>query len=176
MASLTERRMKQTNMSIPLQRRYHVPPLISTMKESKKKMKDTTKERKKVKNCMDQSKEPNKLQTEQWTNGTMDDCNSKGKTKGRKNGKSKNHKAAGDIALDSVEEKKPGLTHFSPDSLRWEGALEDPVAEAQRLEVYRANRRQRYIESRQAFLLNFQASVSPSITKLNSKNKAKVLT
>ena len=33
----------------------------------------------------------------------------------------------------------------SRESLRWEGALEDPQAEERRLELYRANRRQRYI-------------------------------
>ncbi|XP_034538975.1 protein LIAT1 [Notolabrus celidotus] len=35
------------------------------------------------------------------------------------------------------------------ESLRWEGALEDPQAEEKRLELYRANRRQRYVAHRQ---------------------------
>lgn len=35
------------------------------------------------------------------------------------------------------------------ESLRWEGALEDPQAEERRLELYRANRRQRYISHRE---------------------------
>uniref|UniRef100_A0A3P8ZKD9 Si:ch211-274p24.2 n=1 Tax=Esox lucius TaxID=8010 RepID=A0A3P8ZKD9_ESOLU len=35
------------------------------------------------------------------------------------------------------------------ESLRWEGMLEDPLAEERRLEVYRANRRQRYLLQRQ---------------------------
>lgn len=35
------------------------------------------------------------------------------------------------------------------ESLRWEAALEDPQAEDKRLELYRANRRQRYIARRE---------------------------
>lgn len=35
------------------------------------------------------------------------------------------------------------------ESLRWEGALEDPQAEEKRLELYRASRRQRYISHRE---------------------------
>ncbi|CAL8265656.1 unnamed protein product [Merluccius merluccius] len=31
------------------------------------------------------------------------------------------------------------------ESLRWEGVLEDPLAEEERLELYRAKRRQRYL-------------------------------
>lgn len=38
------------------------------------------------------------------------------------------------------------------ESLRWEGVLEDPQAEEERLEVYRANRRQRYVSHREALL------------------------
>lgn len=38
------------------------------------------------------------------------------------------------------------------ESLRWEGMLEDPQAEEERLVVYRANRRQRYISHREALL------------------------
>jgi len=51
------------------------------------------------------------------------------------------------VALAPTEEDKSDLTHPGQDSLRWEGALEDPIAEAQRLEVYRANRRKRYMAS-----------------------------
>lgn len=36
------------------------------------------------------------------------------------------------------------------ESLRWEGVLDDPVAEAERLEVYKANRRKRYMAFKQA--------------------------
>lgn len=38
----------------------------------------------------------------------------------------------------------------SRESLRWEGILEDPQAEEKRLELYRANRRRRYISHREA--------------------------
>ncbi|XP_061596831.1 protein LIAT1 [Cololabis saira] len=38
------------------------------------------------------------------------------------------------------------------ESLRWEGVLQDPQEEAERLEQYRANRRQRYIAHREALL------------------------
>lgn len=38
------------------------------------------------------------------------------------------------------------------ESLRWQGVLEDPRAEEERLEVYRANRRQRYVSHREALL------------------------
>ncbi|KAJ7996117.1 hypothetical protein DPEC_G00233750 [Dallia pectoralis] len=50
----------------------------------------------------------------------------------------------------------PSLEGFSSErsvqareSLRWEGVLEDPLEEERRLEVYRANRRQRYLLHRQ---------------------------
>ncbi|XP_017276795.1 protein LIAT1 [Kryptolebias marmoratus] len=36
------------------------------------------------------------------------------------------------------------------ESLRWEGVLQDPQEEAKRLELYRANRRQRYVAHREA--------------------------
>ncbi|KAK2828209.1 hypothetical protein Q5P01_019243 [Channa striata] len=42
------------------------------------------------------------------------------------------------------------------ESLRWEGALEDPQAEEKRLEMYRANRRQRYIAHREALQKEIQ--------------------
>lgn len=38
----------------------------------------------------------------------------------------------------------------SRESLRWEGVLEDREAEERRLEVYRANRRRRYVAHREA--------------------------
>lgn len=42
------------------------------------------------------------------------------------------------------------LSAQARESLRWEGVQEDPLAEEKRLEVYRANRRQRYLAHRQA--------------------------
>ncbi|XP_020323521.1 protein LIAT1 [Oncorhynchus kisutch] len=38
------------------------------------------------------------------------------------------------------------------ESLRWDGVLEDPVAEAERIEVYKANRRKRYLASQQGVM------------------------
>ncbi|XP_070839728.1 protein LIAT1 [Chaetodon trifascialis] len=44
------------------------------------------------------------------------------------------------------------LSAQARESLRWEGVLEDPHAEEKRLELYRANRRQRYLLHREALL------------------------
>ncbi|KAK6316558.1 protein LIAT1-like [Coregonus clupeaformis] len=41
------------------------------------------------------------------------------------------------------------LSAQATESLRWEGVLEEPLAEERRLAVYRANRRQRYLLHRQ---------------------------
>lgn len=45
-----------------------------------------------------------------------------------------------------------GCPLLGGESLRWEGMLEDRRAEEERLEVYRANRRQRYVSHREALL------------------------
>ncbi|XP_077051809.1 uncharacterized protein LOC143702076 [Siphateles boraxobius] len=156
MASFREKRIKgasqTTNMrqEISVKKGFHVPPLTGIMKESKKKRKDTTKEKKKSRNCINQTKDSEKLQTEQWTNGELSDPQGKGhaKAKERKSNKSKNSKVVSEVASVPTEEDKSDLTHLGQDSLRWEGALDDPIAEAQRLEVYRANRRKRYMASR----------------------------
>ncbi|XP_039612854.1 protein LIAT1 isoform X2 [Polypterus senegalus] len=39
------------------------------------------------------------------------------------------------------------LTDQMKESLRWEGALEDPIAERERIEHYKMNRRKRYLEA-----------------------------
>lgn len=107
----------------------------------------------------------------------MGDAQSKGhaKAKEHKSSKSKNPK---DVSEVVPTEDKSDVTDLEHDSLRWEGALEDPTAEAQRLEVYRANRRKRYMASRQAFLLNIQtgSSIDSNSSKLNTRNKPGVLT
>lgn len=60
MASFRDRRIKgvsqTTNMSqeMSVKKEFHVPPLTATMKESKKKRKDTTKEKKKSRNGINQ--------------------------------------------------------------------------------------------------------------------------
>lgn len=40
------------------------------------------------------------------------------------------------------------------ESLRWVGVLDDPIAEEERLEVYKANRRKRYMAFKQSVLDN----------------------
>ncbi|KAI7795763.1 protein LIAT1 [Triplophysa rosa] len=155
---------------ISFKRGFHVPPLTgTTVKESKKKRKDTNKEKKKLSNGVKNSE---KLQMEQWTNGEMSDAQSKGHTKAkeRKSCKSKNPKVLSEVALVLTEEDKSDLTYQEQDSLRWEGVLEDPVAEAQRLEVYKANRRKRYLASKQAFLQNNRTGIciGSNSSKLNT--------
>ncbi|XP_062392953.1 protein LIAT1 [Sardina pilchardus] len=49
----------------------------------------------------------------------------------------------------SAEKAKAEVSTESLESLRWEGVLDDPQAEAERLEVYKANRRKRYLAARQ---------------------------
>lgn len=48
------------------------------------------------------------------------------------------------------------LSAQARESLRWEGVLEDPHADEKRLELYRANRRQRYLSHREALLKETQ--------------------
>uniref|UniRef100_A0AAY4A5D5 Uncharacterized protein n=1 Tax=Denticeps clupeoides TaxID=299321 RepID=A0AAY4A5D5_9TELE len=50
----------------------------------------------------------------------------------------------------SVVESARDPEDQSLESLRWNGVLDDPAAEAQRLEVYKANRRKRYLTLQQA--------------------------
>ncbi|KAF7697341.1 protein LIAT1 [Silurus meridionalis] len=61
-------------------------------------------------------------------------------------------------AQTAVEEAsctdQEGVNRQIQESLRWDGVLDDPVAEAERLEVYKANRRKRYIAFRQTLLEN----------------------
>lgn len=62
------------------------------------------------------------------------------------------------------------------ESLRWEGALQDPQAEEKRLELYRANRRQRYISHREALLKEVQHASTKkewkcSQSRLREENK-----
>lgn len=51
-------------------------------------------------------------------------------------------------------------TNKNSSCVRWEGALEDPQAEEKRLELYRADRRQRYIAHREAELKETQDVVT----------------
>ncbi|GAA6219843.1 protein LIAT1 [Lates japonicus] len=58
------------------------------------------------------------------------------------------------------------------ESLRWEGALEDPLAEEKRLEPYKANRRQRYIAHREALLKETQGALRQTFPKESTENNA----
>ncbi|CAL1573147.1 unnamed protein product [Knipowitschia caucasica] len=49
----------------------------------------------------------------------------------------------------SVESFLSRLSGEARETVRWEGALEDPEMEEQRLEVYKANRRERYVQERE---------------------------
>ncbi|KAI4897573.1 hypothetical protein NFI96_020856 [Prochilodus magdalenae] len=74
------------------------------------------------------------------------------------------------------KEDKAELSSQTQESLRWEGVLEDPAAEAERMELYRANRRKRYMASRQTFLENigadFQTGPVRDVSKLGRVPKA----
>ncbi|KAL4647624.1 protein LIAT1 [Arapaima gigas] len=59
------------------------------------------------------------------------------------------HKVEADVKSEantaSILGDERDLSTLIQESLRWEGVLEDPVAEQQRIEVYKANRRKRYL-------------------------------
>lgn len=55
------------------------------------------------------------------------------------------------------------LSAQARESLRWEGVLEDPQAEEKRLELYRANRRQRYIAHRDTLLKETQGALRQTV-------------
>lgn len=57
------------------------------------------------------------------------------------------------------------------ESLRWEGTLEDPMAEEKRLELYRANRRQRYITHREALLKETLDTLRHTFLKKDDKKE-----
>ncbi|XP_023144565.2 protein LIAT1 isoform X2 [Amphiprion ocellaris] len=60
------------------------------------------------------------------------------------------------------------------ESLRWEGALQDPQAEAKRLEQYRTNRRQRYIAHREALLKETQDALRQTFPKKSNEESLNV--
>lgn len=57
------------------------------------------------------------------------------------------------------EDKTDGSSQ-TQESLRWEGVLDDPFAEAERLEVYKANRRKRYMAFKQTILENTKVALN----------------
>lgn len=58
------------------------------------------------------------------------------------------------------------------ESLRWEGVLEDPQAEEKRMELYRANRRQRYVSHREALVKETQHELKQTFPKASKEKKA----
>lgn len=68
-------------------------------------------------------------------------------------------RGGGDAGGGTVQGYVAELSTQARDSLRWEGALEDPQAEEERMELYRANRRQRYISHREALLKESQCAL-----------------
>lgn len=77
---------------------------------------------------------------------------------------------SGTLAQGNVDE----LSAQTRDSLRWVGVLEDPQAEEKRLELYRANRRQRYISHREALLKEIQYALRQTFP--NESKEKKTLT
>lgn len=63
------------------------------------------------------------------------------------------------------------LSTQARESLRWEGVLEDPLAEEKRLELYRANRRLRYITHREALLKETQDALRQTFPKESTERR-----
>ncbi|XP_038565498.1 protein LIAT1 isoform X1 [Micropterus salmoides] len=63
------------------------------------------------------------------------------------------------------------LSTQARESLRWEGVLEDPQHEEKRLELYRANRRQRYIAHREALVNETQNALRHTFLKEKQREK-----
>uniref|UniRef100_A0A3B1J368 Si:ch211-274p24.2 n=1 Tax=Astyanax mexicanus TaxID=7994 RepID=A0A3B1J368_ASTMX len=78
------------------------------------------------------------------------------------------------VQEDPVPPKEEDKTELMQESLRWEGVLEDPAAELERLEVYRANRRKRYVAFRQTLLENIHVGLcpNPDVQKSDRMQKA----
>ncbi|XP_044079086.1 protein LIAT1 [Siniperca chuatsi] len=63
------------------------------------------------------------------------------------------------------------LSAQARESLRWEGVLEDPQAEEKRLELYRANRRHRYIAHREALVKETRDALRQTFPKEKQREK-----
>ncbi|KAL7844585.1 hypothetical protein SRHO_G00231240 [Serrasalmus rhombeus] len=114
--------------------------------------------------------------TEERTNAEKsgDPNKAKGHAKERGSRKSRKSKTSPPAVEDDPvppQEDKTELSNQAQESLRWEGVLEDPAAEAERLEVYRANRRKRYMASRQTLLENIRVGLGPDpdVSKLGNR-------
>ncbi|XP_037604282.1 protein LIAT1 [Sebastes umbrosus] len=64
------------------------------------------------------------------------------------------------------------LNAQASESLRWEGVLEDPQAEEKRLELYRVNRRQRYITHRDDLVKETMGALRQTFPKESKEKKA----
>ncbi|KAK3555767.1 hypothetical protein QTP86_028949 [Hemibagrus guttatus] len=153
---------------------HNTPASGSAGKEGKKKKrKNTTKEKNKPiceqkkrghPSTPSHSDDSEKLQTQQSTNTEQSsDLNqAKGQTKersARKCCKGKSTQPAVEETPAPDKEDKTDASSQTQESLRWEGVLHDPVAEAERLEVYKANRRKRYMAFKQTLLQNTKVAL-----------------
>ncbi|XP_026875003.2 protein LIAT1 [Electrophorus electricus] len=167
---------------------HRIAPLTGTIvKENKKKRRNTAKGNKKRLHVSTplNSDDSEKPQADQWTNSKKSGKPNpdKGSTKeggARKSHKSKSKPPTVEEAPALATEDQEQLSSHAKESVRWEGVLEDPGAEAERLEIYRANRRKRYMASRQMLLESIQAGLGPDPhSKIGSTHKvgpaAKVL-
>lgn len=105
-----------------------------------------------------------KPQTQQSTNTekSSDLNHAKGHAKersGRKCRKGKHTQTAVEETPAPDKEEKMEVSSQTQESLRWEGVLDDPIAEAERLEVYKANRRKRYTAFKQTVLENAKVAL-----------------
>ncbi|XP_007260775.2 protein LIAT1 [Astyanax mexicanus] len=123
------------------------------------------------------SDDSEKPQAEEWTKteNSSDPNNTKGHAKemgSRKSRKCKISQPA--VQEDPVPPKEEDKTELMQESLRWEGVLEDPAAELERLAVYRANRRKRYVAFRQTLLENIHVGLcpNPDVQKSDRMQKA----
>ncbi|XP_072518404.1 protein LIAT1 [Salminus brasiliensis] len=114
------------------------------------------------------SDDSEKPQAEEWTKteNSHEPNHTRGHTKERGTRKSRKCKTTPPAVQENPVPPEEGKTELSSqvqESLRWEGVLEDPAAEMKRLEVYRANRRKRYMASRQTLSENVQVGLGPNI-------------
>lgn len=113
--------------------------------------------------------------------GTTSEKNANCLAASGRNGKKPHKKSAAGLKLteahktseeaDEAQGFETELCVLSKESLRWEGVLQDPQAEAKRLEQYRANRRLRYIARREAILKETNNALRQTLSKDHSEKK-----
>ncbi|TSP68500.1 Coiled-coil domain-containing protein 92 [Bagarius yarrelli] len=110
----------------------------------------------------DDSEKPQTQQQSTNTDKSSDPNQAKGRAKERSATKGRKTKKTQLGVEEEPTVDKMDRTDASSqkkESLRWEGALDDPAAEAERLEVYKANRRKRYMAFKQTLLENAKEAV-----------------